>query len=112
MGVRCDEYSGVYVVAVGGALSGDAVAEAQRAVDAALARRRGVGVVFDLEGCGFVDSGGLEMLCRVRRRCADAGTRVTLARVGATCAKILEVTRLAGRFECHTELSRAVAAAR
>ena len=112
MSVRTDEYSGVCVVAVEGELAGDAALEARRAVDEVLARRGGVGVVFDLGACESVDSAGLEMLCRVRRRCEEAGARVALARVGVTCAKVLEITRLAGRFECHAELERAVAAAR
>lgn len=112
MGIRTEEYSGVCVVAVEGGLAGDAAREARRAVDEVMARRGAVGVVFDLGACESVDSAGLEMLCQVRRRCEDAGARVALARVGATWAKVLEITRLVGRFECHAELERAVAAAR
>ena len=112
MNIRTDEYNGVCVVAVGGDLAGDAVAETWRVVDEVFERRGGVGFVFDLGDCAFVDSAGLEMLCRVRRRCHDAGTRVALARVAGNCAKILEITRLAGQFDCHGGLDRAVAAAR
>lgn len=112
MGIRCDEYNGVCVVAVQGDLSGDAVVETRRVVDESLARADAPGFVFDLDGCEFMDSAGLELLCGVRRRCDQAGKRVTLARVGAACAKILEVTRLAGRFDCHAELDRALRAAR
>ncbi len=82
MGIRCDEYNGVCVVAVDGNLAGDAVAEARGVVDAALSRREARGIVFDLGDCGFVDSAALELLCLVRRRCDDAGTRVTLAGSG------------------------------
>ena len=112
MSIRCDDYNGVRVVVVGRDLAGDAVAEAQRLVDESLARRGGHGLVFDLGDCGFVDSAGLELLCRTRRRCEGAGARVTLARAGGACAKILDVTRLTARFDCHADLTRAVAAAR
>ena len=112
MTIRCDDYNGVRVVAVEGDLAGEAVGEAERSVDGALARRGAHGLVFDLGGCEFVDSAGLELLCRARRRFEDAGARLTLARVGPACAKILEVTRLAGRFDCHADLARALAAAR
>ena len=112
MSIRCDEYNGVCVLTVEGDLSGEAVAEARRAVEEASSRLNGQAFVFDLGECEFVDSSGLDLLCHVRRRCEDAGTRVTLARVGATVAKILELTRLAGRFDCHTDLTRAAAAAR
>ena len=112
MSIRTEEYNGVCVVAVEGELAGDAALEARRVVDEVLGRRGGVGVVFDLGRCEYVDSAGLEMLCRARRRCEAAGARVALARVGGTLARVLEITRLVGRFECHAELERAVAAAR
>ena len=112
MAIRCDEYNGVCVVAVDGDLAGDAVAEARGVVDGALSRRDARGIVFDLGDCHFVDSAALELLCLVRRRCDDVGTRVGLARVGPACAKILELTRLAGQFDCHADVARALAAAR
>ena len=112
MGIRSDEYNGVCVVAIDGDLAGDAVAEARGVVDGALSRRDGRGIVFDLGACNFVDSAALELLCRVRRRCDDAGTRVALARVGPACAKILELTRLAGQFDCHPDVARALGASR
>lgn len=112
MSIRYDEYNGVCVITVDGGLSGEAVADARRAVEEALSRSKGQAFVFDLGECDFIDSSGLDLLCHVRRRCEDAGTRVTLARVGATVAKILELTRLVGRFDCHADLTRAAAAAR
>lgn len=111
MSIRCEEHNGVCVVTVDGDLAGARAEEARRAADAALSRPGG-GVVFDLGGCDFIDSAGLEMLCRVRRRCDERGGRMALARVGGGCAKILQITRLAGRFDCHTDLNRALAAAR
>ena len=111
MGIRCDEHGRVCVVTVEGDLCGDRAAEVCRAAEAALARPGG-GVVVDLAGCDFVDSSGLEALCAIRRRCDAGGGRMALARVTGGCAKILQITRLAGRFDCHSDVSRAVAAAR
>jgi anti-anti-sigma factor len=92
---------------VEGDFSGDTVSDAQRLLD-----RPGSGIVFDLAECKFIDSAGLELLSRIRRRCGEAGIRVELARVGPNCRKILEITRLAARFDCHVDLARALAAAR
>jgi anti-anti-sigma factor len=110
--IRSEEYNGVCVLSVDGELSGDSVAEVRQVVDDVVARHDARGIVFDLDGCEFIDSAGLELLCRIRRRCEIAGKKVTLTRVGSTCAKILEVTRLAGRFDCHPDLDRALKATR
>jgi anti-anti-sigma factor len=112
MSIRCDEYNGICVLTPGGDLAGDAAVDAQRSCDEQFSRPNPPSIVFDLTACEFIDSAGLEMLCRLRRRADEAGARVALARVGANAAKILGITRLAGRFDCHPELSGAVSAAR
>ena len=112
MSIHCDKYNGVLLVTVAGDLAGEGVADARGAVDEALAHGATTGVVFDLKNCDFVDSAGLEMLCALLRRCEKAGTRLAMARAAGHCAKILEITRLAGRFEMNTDLTRAVGAAR
>jgi anti-anti-sigma factor len=108
MPVRSDEYNGVSVFTVGGDLAGETVLDAQRLLHGPVTR----GLVFDLNGCRFIDSAGLELLTRTRRRYDEAGRRVELARMEPNCRQILEITRLAGRFECHVDVARAVAAAR
>ena len=112
MSIRCDEQNGVCVVTVNGDFSGTAAAEAQVVVSELLARPKAVNFVFDLGGCEFIDSAGLELLCRVRRRCGDGGATVALAAVRPACGKILEMTRLATRFDCHADVNGALAAAR
>jgi anti-anti-sigma factor len=111
MSIRCDEHNGVCVVTVEGDLAGARANDVRLAVDA-LPGRPNAGIVFDLGQCGFIDSAGLELLCRVRRRCDQRGGRLALARVGAGCAKILQITRLAAQFDCHADVSRALAATR
>jgi anti-anti-sigma factor len=112
MAIRCDDYNGVYVLTPDGDLSGDSVADARRLCDPRLSGPNGASFVFDLGRCDSIDSAGLEMLCRVRRCCDEAGTRLALARTGPNVAKILEITRLAARFDCHPDVAGAVSAAR
>jgi anti-anti-sigma factor len=97
----------VSLLTIDGDLAGDAVLEAGRRLHGPVTGN----VVVDLGGCRFIDSAGLELLCRTRRRCEAAGRRFELARVGASCRQILDLTRLAGRFDCHADLGRALAAA-
>ena len=108
MPIRSEEYNGVSVFTVEGDLSGETVLEAQRLLHGPVVRS----LVFDLKDCAFIDSPGLELLSRTRRRYDEAGCRIGLARVGHNCRKILEITRLAARFDCHVDLARALAAAR
>jgi anti-anti-sigma factor len=112
MSLRCDEYNGVCVITTEGDLAGDVAAEARRICDERLSRPDAASFVFDLGRCEFIDSAGLEMLCSVRRRCDEAGKHIALARPGPNCARILELTRLAARFDCHADLTGAVSAAR
>jgi anti-anti-sigma factor len=112
MGIRCDEYDGICVLTPDGELAGDVVFEAQRTCEDRLSRPHPPSFVFNLGGCDFIDSAGLEMLCRVRRRADAVGVGMTLARPGTNVAKILEITRLAGRIDCHSDLAAAVSAAR
>jgi anti-anti-sigma factor len=112
MAIHVDEYNGVCVLAPDGGLSGEVAAEAERLCDQRLSGPNATSFVFDLCRCDSVDSAGLEMLCRLRRRCDVAGTRLALARTGPNVAKVLQVTRLAARFDCHPDLAGAVAAAR
>jgi anti-anti-sigma factor len=111
MSIRCDQQNGVCVVTVDGDLAAARVDEAQHVVGPVLGRPN-TGIVFDLGQCGFIDSAGLELLCSTRRKCDERGGRMALARVGPGCAKILHITRLAARFDCHPDLRGALAAAR
>src|SRR4051812_28711797 len=110
MSVRFDDYNGVCVITPERDLAGEAAAETRRRCDELPDAAKSV--VFDLGNCDFIDSTGLEVLCRARRKCDEAGTHVALARPRPNCAKILEMTRLASRFDCHASLTAAVSAAR
>lgn len=53
----------------------------------------------DLGDVSFMDSSGLGILLRIRRSALDAGTRLTLASLGAGTHRILQVTGVHQLFE-------------
>ncbi len=108
MGIKCDDYNHVCVVAVDGDFAGDATAHLRRAAEERIEQRQIVDFVIDLEKSGFVDSEGLETLLWLKRRCEDLFGKVKLANLDENCRKILEITRLESRFECHVDLPSAL----
>src|SRR2546421_564048 len=100
MAIKCDEYNGVCVLTVDGDLSGDANTVIRRHAEDRIRQKQIVDFVVDLDKAGFVDSAGLETLLWLKRRCEDLFGRVKLAGPDENCRKILEITRLAHRFEC------------
>ena len=59
----------------------------------------GGSVVLDLSGVEFIDSSGLGTLVQLRKEAARNGASMTLAGVGASTYRLLEVTGLAGVFD-------------
>jgi stage II sporulation protein AA (anti-sigma F factor antagonist) len=108
MAIRFDEYNGVCVVTVDGDLSGDAGAALRRAAGERIEQKRTVDFVVDLAKAGFVDSAGLESLLWLKRRCEEGFGKVKLAAAGENCRKILQITRLDQRLECHPDLPMAL----
>jgi anti-anti-sigma factor len=108
MAVKCDEYNGVCVLAVDGEFTADASAQIKKLAEERIEKRHMVEFVIDLQKSAFIDSGGLETLLWLKRRCDDLFGKVKLAALDETCRKILEITRLAHRFECHDDLPAAL----
>jgi anti-anti-sigma factor len=110
--IRYDQYNRVGVLSPDGDLKGDDVARLREAVADALDARRVTSFVVDLTNTRFIDSEGLEALLWARRRCGGAGEsgagQIRLAAADENCRKILEVTRLDHRFECHADLAGAI----
>ncbi len=65
-------------------------------------------VVLDLEALDFIDSSGLESLLWLQDKCAELLGQVRLAACPDHIQKVLEVTRLSGRFDCHPDVGTAV----
>ena len=111
MPVAYDEYTKVAGLTPEGDLAGAAAAgELRRAVDAALGAGRVADVVIDLTQARFIDSAALEALLWARRRAESRGGRMALAGPDANARKVLELTRLDRRFECHPDLPAALKA--
>src|SRR5438045_1172544 len=108
MPIKCDEYNNVCVVVLPGDFSGESTQEVRRLVDERVEQKQLVDFVVDFEKAGFVDSEGLETLLWLKRRCEDLFGQMKLVSLDENCKKILEVTRLEHRFECHADLTAAL----
>ena len=108
MAIKCDEYNGVCVLSVNGDLSGDAGPAVRRFAEERITEKQIVDFVVDLGKTSFIDSEGLEAILWLKRRADDRFGRVKIAAADENCQKILEVTRLAHRFECHPDLASAL----
>ena len=108
MAIKCDEYNGVCVLTVDGDLSGDANTVIRRHAEDRIRQKQIVDFVVDLDKAGFVDSAGLETLLWLKRRSEDLFGQVKLVNMKENCHKILEITRLEHRFECHPDLAGAL----
>lgn len=64
--------------------------------------------VLDLGGLDFIDSRGLESLIWLQDKCNELLGQVRLAACPEHIYKVLEVTRLSTRFDCHPDVKSAV----
>jgi anti-sigma B factor antagonist len=108
MPIKCDEYGQVCVLTVTGELTADDAPHVRKLVDERIDHRQIVDFVVDFEHATFVDSQGLETLCWIKKRCDDLFGQFKLATLDESCRKILEITRLAQRFESHGDLAGAL----
>jgi anti-anti-sigma factor len=108
MPVKCEEHNQVCVITLDADFVGDQIAQARTCSLESIEQRQIVDFVIDFEKAGFIDSEGLEALLMVKRRCEDLFGQVKLANLDENCRKILEVTRLDHRFECHSDLPSAL----
>jgi len=64
--------------------------------------------VLDLESLDFIDSRGLEALIWLQDKCGEMLGQLRLAACPQHISKVLEVTRLNSRFDCHPDVESAV----
>ena len=108
MAIKCEEYNQVCVIAPAGDFAGENSAQARKAVETHIDTKQIVNFVVDFEKAGFVDSEGLELLLWMKRKCEDLFGQIKLASLDENLKKILEITRLEPRFECHADLPSAL----
>jgi anti-anti-sigma factor len=105
---KAEDYNNICVVTLDGDLSGDANESVRKLADERIDQRQIVDFVLDFEKSGFFDSEGLETLLWLKRRCEDLFGQLKLVNLDDNCKKILEITRLEHRFECHPDLPGAL----
>jgi anti-anti-sigma factor len=105
---KAEDYNNICVVTLDGDLSGDANESVRKLADERIDQRQIVDFVLDFEKSGFFDSEGLETLLWLKRRCEDLFGQLKLVNLDENCKKILEITRLEHRFECHPDLPAAL----
>jgi anti-anti-sigma factor len=108
MPLKCEEYNNVCVMALDGDLTAEAVAAVRAAADERIDQKQIVDFVLDFEKAGFFDSEGLEALLWLKRRSEELFGQLKLVNLDENCKKILEITRLEHRFECHPDLPSAL----
>lgn len=108
MAVKCEEYNQVCVLAAAGDFTAENTAQARKLVEEHIETRQIVNFVVDFEKSGFIDSEGLETLLWVKRKAEELFGQVKLVNVDENVRKILEITRLEPRFECHADLAGAL----
>jgi anti-anti-sigma factor len=108
MPIKCEEYSQVCVMEVQGDFMAETAVLAKKSLEDQIEQRRLVDFVIDFQKSGFVDSDGLEALLWMKRRCEDLFGQIKLVNMDENCRKILEITRLEHRFECHADLASAL----
>jgi anti-anti-sigma factor len=108
MQIKAEDYNNVCVVT----LDNDLAAEANQALrvlaEERIDQKQVVDFVIDFEKAGFFDSEGLETLLWLKRRSEDLFGQLKLVHLDDNCRKILEITRLEHRFECHADLPSAL----
>ena len=108
MPIKYEDYGNICVIALDGDLAGDSAKDVRKNADERIEQRRIVDFVVDFEKADFIDSEGLETLLWLKRRSEDLFGQIKLANLDDNCKKILELTRLEHRFECHGELAAAL----
>ena len=108
MAVKCEEYNHVCVMTLTADFAGTECEAARKNVEELIDKKQIVDFVIDFEKAGFFDSEGLETLLWLKRRSEDLFGQLKLVNLDENCKKILEITRLEHRFECHPDLPAAL----
>ena len=107
MKVKIQDYDDTTVVELQGELDGDVAELFQNTITDIIGKRK-AGIVLDMSGVGFIDSGGLEQLLWARDYCNQNKREFRLAGLDENCMRILEITRLENEFDHYAELAEAV----
>ncbi len=107
MNIKCEDYDHVSVLGIAGEFNADATEAFRKQIEERL-RRKVRFFVIDLQQTTFLDSKGLEALIWVQEQCDELLGTTRLCNPDETCRKILQVTRLDGRFDIFADVTEAV----
>lgn len=107
MGTTLTKYDDVTVLTVKDDLAGDAL-DSFLSVVARCRNEQINRLVIDCAAIGALDSAGLESLAALQDQCEEEFGSVKLCELDETLKKILDITRLARRFEVFEDLDAAV----
>ena len=107
MRIETQNYGEVTVVELQGDFSGESDQAFHDTITSVIAAGAKA-VVLDMSAVIFIDSQSLEQLLWMRDYCNENSRQLKLAALDETCAKILEITRLAPQFDSYEELAEAV----
>ncbi len=105
--IETQDYNDVTVVSLQGEFSAESNKAFQDLITSVVASGA-VGIVLDMSEVVFIDSPSLEQLLWLCDYCQENTRRLKIAGLDEYCAKILEITRLASKFDIYEELSQAV----
>jgi anti-anti-sigma factor len=108
MPIKSEDYSNVCVIVLEGDVTTESCQQVRACVEERVEQRRIVDFVIDFEKVDFMDSEGLETLLWLKRRSEDLFGQIKLVNLKENVHKILEITRLEHRFECHPDLAGAL----
>jgi anti-anti-sigma factor len=108
MAFKYEEYNHVCVITPDSDFVGTECEGLRKQVEQLIEKKQIVDFAIDCEKAGFIDSEGLETLLWLKRKAEDLFGQVKLANLDENCRKILEITRLEHRFECHNDLTGAL----
>lgn len=107
MKLDCEDYEQLSVMTVKGSLVGDD-ADSFRGLAKRRIEAKTRDFVLDLSHVEFIDSKGLEAMLWLQDSCAEQLGQVRLAGCQEQVGKILQITRLAARFDCHADVDAAI----
>jgi anti-anti-sigma factor len=107
MSIKITNYENVAVLTLKDDLAGDTV-EVFNGRSAQCLEEGRFNIVVDCSSASGFDSAGLEVLLDLQNKCEDQLGAVKLYGLDQTCTTILEITRLARRFEIFADLESAV----
>src|SRR6476469_2505781 len=108
MPIKFEEYNHVCVITLEADFISTECEPLRKNVDQLIEKQQIVDYVVDFEKAGFIDSEGLETLLWLKRKAEELFGQVKLVNLDENCRKIMEITRLEHRFECHADLTGAL----